>query len=683
MEISIRRLKGIGIRREKLLARLGIATVTDLLQYFPRDYEDHSHICPIAAIDLPTEKAVLVSGTIGTIQEVRPHGGRRGMSILKVVLSDESGAVEMVWFNQPYKKSFFKTGQTVTAFGRMEWAYGRRQMNTPEVEEGPAQAGGFVPVYGLTEGLRQKDLRKAAEDALDLASREPALLPGGAALSISRHHVMEPLEAFRAMHFPASLEERERAREQLAFEELFDMQLGLRLRRRQEGKRHGIKCGPNGPLLAQLADRLPFTLTKGQVQVFLDIQADMEGETPMQRLVQGDVGSGKTVVAAMALAKIVENGYQGALMAPTEILAAQHYEEFTSLFAGLPVRIGLLTGRIGAKDRKALLEDLQQGRLHILIGTHALIQADVVFEALGLVVTDEQHRFGVRQRAALQEKGRAPHTLYMTATPIPRTLALTLYGDLDVSSIREMPPGRKVVKTYAVGEGMRQRIYRFLEKNMNEGYQCYVVCPLVEESETVDLQAATELFEQLRREVFPNRACGLVHGRMAGKDKEAVMEAFQKGDIQLLVSTSVIEVGVNVPKAAVILIDGAERFGLAQLHQLRGRVGRSSIQSYCILLSKKGSEETKQRLHWMETIHDGFALAEKDLLLRGAGRLFGLLQHGLPDLKAADIIGDAGLLLEARDAVTTCLQDQSIDEEAVRQALRRRFGPKFEGLLQN
>jgi ATP-dependent DNA helicase RecG len=679
MDFSIREIKGIGLRKEKLFARLGIMTVADLLQYFPREYEDRNHVLPIGQVGMSSDTPILICGTVGTIQEVRP---RRSMTILKVVISDNSGAVELTWFNQPYKKRFFTKGQLISAFGKMEWSYGHRQMNAPEVENGPVQQGGFVPVYGLTEGLYQTDVRKAVREALCFAAGHEDILPGIQTAGYTAYMCMPKLTAYENMHFPLNMEQQEQARRQLAFEELFDMQLGLLLRRKHARMASGIKCGPNGSLLRQLVHQLPFTLTNGQINAFLDIQNDMEGEVPMQRLIQGDVGSGKTVVAAMALAKIVENGYQGALMAPTEILAVQHYEEFCRLFNGCSLRVALLTGRTTGKERAVILQELKAGTVQILIGTHALIQDDVDFFDLGLVVTDEQHRFGVKQRAALQNKGRSPHTLYMTATPIPRTLTLSIYGDLDVSSIHEMPPGRKIVKTYAVGEAMRKRIYRFLEKNMAQGRQCYIVCPLVEESETVDLQAATELYEQLRTSVFSNRSCGLVHGRMSGKDKEAVMETFQKGDIQLLVATSVIEVGVNVPNAAVILVDGAERFGLAQLHQLRGRVGRSNIQSYCILLSAKGGEETKQRLHWMETIHDGFILAEKDLLLRGSGHLFGYAQHGIPDLKAADIVRDISILMKARDSAAAFLQSQE-EEENVRVILRRRFGRHFDGLLNN
>ena len=419
MNFSIRDLKGIGPRKEALFARLHLVTVSDLLQYMPRDYEDRSHIWPIGQAPCGTGKAILVCGTVASVQEMRP---RRGLSILKVMVSDGTGAAELVWFNQAFKKRQFHVGMTLTAFGKMEWAYGRRQMNTPDTEEGQAGGDGFVPVYGLTDGLRQQDIRKAVRQALDLAKEHPDILPGWDGCRQSPFAAMPTLEAYEQIHFPDSMEKREQARRQLAFEELFDMQLGLLLRRRHEGKRQGIKCGPNGKLLKAFYDHLPFTLTKGQTQAFLDIQADMESEVPMQRLVQGDVGSGKTVVAALALAKIVENGYQGALMAPTGILAAQHYEEFCRLFQGLDVHIALLTGRTTAKERQQLLEELAQGRIDILIGTHALIQDDVVFRCLGLVVTDEQHRFGVRQRSALEQKGREPHALFMTATPIPRTL---------------------------------------------------------------------------------------------------------------------------------------------------------------------------------------------------------------------------------------------------------------------
>lgn len=679
MDFSIREIKGVGARKEALFNRLHLYTLTDLLQYFPRAYEDRSQIVPLGRAPYDSGLPVLVAGTVASVQEMRP---RRGLTLLKVALTDGSGSVELVWFNQPFKKRQFHSGMTLTAFGKIERSYGRLQMNSPDTEIGRVSGQGLVPVYGLTDGLHQSDLRKAVRGALDLAKEHPEILPGwpdGRKACKSR---LTALEAYTVMHFPQSQAMQEAARQTLALEELFDMQLGLLLRRRRQGKKKGLKCGPNGVLLEKFFQRLPFTLTKGQIQAFLDIENDMESEVPMQRLIQGDVGSGKTVVAALALAKIVENGYQGALMAPTGILAEQHYASFQELFAGLPVTIALLTGKTSSKERREILENLAAGEIDILIGTHALIQDDVVFARLGLVVTDEQHRFGVRQRSALQEKGLSPHALFMTATPIPRTLTLSLYGDLDVSTIRELPPGRKLVKTYAVGESLRQRVYVFMDKLMAAGQQCYVVCPLVEASETVDLQAATELYESLRTTVFKQRTCGLVHGRLSAKEKERVMTAFQKGEIQLLVATSVIEVGVNVPNATVMFIDGAERFGLAQLHQLRGRVGRGKQQAYCILMSRGGSAETRQRLKWLETIHDGFALAEKDLLLRGSGQLFGYLQHGLPDLRAADILRDVPLLGKARELAKTYCQQQG-DDAVILSALKKRFGTSFAGLFNN
>lgn len=678
MKTDLREIKGIGVRKEKLLNRLGIFTIFDLLQYFPRTYEDRRYISPMATISLPRTEPVLICGYVQRIQEVHP---RRGLSILKVGIADDSGEAELIWFNQPFKKKLFTVHQQLTVFGKMEAAYGKRQMNNPDIEEGCVTGTALEPVYGLTEGLRQKELRNFIRDALNYMEEHSGLTEADTEVPFL-YPTMSLYEAYRTIHFPDSLEAREKARRQLAFQELFDLQLGLALRRRGEKKKAGIKCAPNGGLLQAVVKNLPFLLTQGQTNAFLDIQSDMESEVPMQRLVQGDVGSGKTAVAALALAKIVENGYQGALMAPTEILATQHAEELARLFQGIPIKTALLTGRIGAKERQRVLQEIADGSIQVVIGTHALLQEDVQFAHLGLVVTDEQHRFGVKQRAALQEKGRAPHGLFMTATPIPRTLALSVYGDLDVSSIRELPPGRKPVKTYAVKETMRARIYAFMKKLICAGQQCYVVCPLVEESAALDLQAATGLYETLKEKVFKEFHCGLVHGRMKGKEKETVMKAFQEKRIDILVATSVIEVGVNVPNATLMLIDGAERFGLAQLHQLRGRVGRGDLQAYCILLAHGGTEETWQRLHWMESVQDGFVLAEKDLLLRGSGKLFGYMQHGLPDFKAADILKDVQLLSQAREAAQTYMAVEP-DETRVRARLKRRFGAAFDGILNN
>ena len=675
MNFSIRDLKGIGPRKEALFARLHLATVSDLLQYMPRDYEDRSHIWPIGQAPCGTGKAILVCGTVASVQEMRP---RRGLFILKVMVSDGTGAAELVWFNQAFKKRQFHVGLTLTAFGKMEWAYGRRQMNTPDTEEGRAGGDGFVPVYGLTDGLRQQDIRKAVRQALDLAREHPDILPGWDGCRQSPFAAMPTLEAYEQMHFPDSMEKREQARRQLAFEELFDMQLGLLLRRRHEGKRQGIKCGPNGHLLKAFYDHLPFTLTKGQTQAFLDIQADMESEVPMQRLVQGDVGSGKTVVAALALAKIVENGYQGALMAPTGILAAQHYEEFCRLFQGLDVHIALLTGRTTAKERQQLLEELAQGHIDILIGTHALIQDDVAFRCLGLVVTDEQHRFGVRQRGLLAEKAANPHLLVMSATPIPRTLGLLMYGDLDISILDELPPGRKPVKTRCITGKKRADLYGFLDREIDSGRQVYIVCPAIEDAGGSGLNAVKSYYEDIAKAYLPDRRVGLMHGKLKPKEKAEVMDDFKSGRLDALVSTTVIEVGVDVPNATVMVIENAERYGLSALHQLRGRVGRGAAESWCFLVSDNASESVQKRLKFLCSTSDGFAVAQYDLETRGPGDFFGSRQHGLPTLQIADLMNDTRTLHAAQSEAVALLAEDPLLERPEHALLARQVEQMFD-----
>ena len=680
MDERLTTIKGIGPGREKQLHKLGITNITSLLTYFPRTYEDRRTIYRIG--DLKSGMTGGVVGTVIAVQEKRP---RPRLSILEVVIADGTGPLKIVLFNQGYKKNFYKKGQRLYAYGKAEFQYGSMQMNTPQIEnlgDGGEPDRGIVPIYALADGVSQFVVRSSVRNWFAANHELPEILPAEVR---EAHQYMTRYDAFKMMHFPESSERYEEARHQLAYEELFVMQSGLTLLRNKEQCHKGPKMGPNGDLMAQCIENLPFSLTGDQQRALEDIRIDMEDERPMQRLLQGDVGSGKTVVATLSLLKAIENGYQGALMAPTEILAAQHYEGITEVCCNLGITIELLTGSTTRKEKERIYEGLADGSINMIIGTHALIQEGVNFYNLGLVIIDEQHRFGVEQRARLQQKGTYPHVLIMTATPIPRTMTLSVYGDLAVSLIKEMPPGRKPVKTYAVDSSYKERLRTFFGKEMAEGRQVYVVCPLVEESEKLDLQAAEELYLELKEYFYKAYEVGLVHGRMKPSEKDEVMNAFHRGEISLLVSTTVIEVGVNVPNATIMCIEGAERFGLSQLHQLRGRVGRGAHQSYCILVSDSKNDVSQERLKLMEQIQDGFELAEQDLLLRGSGQLFGLAQSGLPDLRVANIIKDIEILVEARKDVLDFANQFGIEklESIMKEELEKRFGEKFLRILYN
>lgn len=652
------------------LRRLGISTVEDLLNFFPRRYQDWTRVTKMEDAHYGEEQVLY--GRILEVKEIHP---RMRMSILRVTISDGTGTAVLTYFNQPWKKNEFAVNRHVLAFGKPEYDYGHLTVQNAETEFAePSELPSLqklVPVYPLTEGIKISRMRAMISYALDHTEDITENLP---AEVILREHLMGRLRAYRAMHNPPDWKTQQEARRRMAYEELFFMQAGiLLLRKKREKDVSAIKCAPSGKMVEAVLKNLPFRLTAGQQQAFRDIEDDMEGVVPMNRLVQGDVGSGKTVVAALALAKIAENGYQGALMAPTEVLAGQHYQTLQELYRGLPLRIAYLSGNTKAKERKEILKGLADGSVQILIGTHALIQEDVIFAYLGLVITDEQHRFGVKQRKALETKGASPHILVMTATPIPRTMALSVYGDLDISAIRGMPPGRSPVKTYGIDGSYLQRVYNFMGREMEAGHQVYVVCPLVEKSEKQDLASAVAVYEDLRDRVFPRFSVGLVHGRMKNDEKEKVMNDFRDGKIQLLVATSVIEVGVNVPNATIMFVYGADRFGLSQLHQLRGRVGRGKSQSYCILYTDNQNEITRLRIRLMCEIHDGFLLSEKDLLLRGSGEFFGYHQHGMPDLRVTDIIRDLPLLESARKEAGRAVS-RGIDFRA---ELQHRFGGAF------
>ena len=642
LKASLSKMRGIGPKTAALLAKLGLETVEDLLTHYPRHYIDYRTLRPINRLTFGDQLTV-----IGTVWEtsVHPTQGRR--TIVRSIIGDGTATIQCTWFNQPWLADKLKTGVAVMISGKVDQYLGRLAFSSPEwelVEKEQLHTGRLVPIYALTSGLSGKMLRTHTKRAVDYwAPRIPDHLPGPIR---KRQRLMRLEEALAQVHYPDSMNQAEEARRRLAFDELLALQLGLSRLRRQWQSEPGLPLAAEDGWLEGFLERLPYRLTGAQARVLGEIRADMAREVPMNRLLQGDVGSGKTAVAATAMAIALEAGAQAALMAPTEILAEQHAGTIGGILG--EERVQLLTGSVPPGEKEAIYAALAAGTVDAVVGTHALIQEGVAFQKLGLVIVDEQHRFGVEQRAILRQKGHNPHVLVMTATPIPRTLALTVYGDLDVSVIDEMPPGRQEVKTYWLDTRGRERAYTYIRQQVQAGRQAFVICPLVEASDQSESKAATEEHARLQAEVFPQLRLGLLHGRMKGEEKEAAMAAFHRGETDVLVSTSVVEVGIDVPNATVMLVEGANRFGLAQLHQFRGRVGRGAHESACILVADSATPEAEERLGAMTETNDGFVLAQKDLELRGPGEFFGTRQSGLPDLKMADVM-DLATLQQARE----------------------------------
>ena len=682
LDTPLQFIKGVGPQRAAQLGKKGLATVGDALFFVPLRHEDRTRLTPLRELQ-PGQAAT----TSGVITGISPPPPRRARVPFAIMLRDGTGHATATWFGGAYLAKIFQRGQRLVLHGKVERFQGAITIRQPDFEivesdgeDDRLHTGRLVPVYSATEGLTQRPLRRLMWNIVEKHVRDvPELLPDAVR---ARRRLPELAEAVRNAHFPDSDAALAAAHRRLAFDDFLLLQVGLAILRARVTRGRGVAMHPPGALVKHLRASLPFALTAAQERVWDEIRQDMAAPFPMHRLLQGDVGSGKTIVAALAVLTAIEAGYQAAVMAPTEILAEQHFGTFRRLLEPLGLEVALLTSALKPRERAARRAALADGRIQCAIGTHALVQERVEFKKLGLAVVDEQHRFGVQQRARLRGKGERPDLLVMTATPIPRTLALTLYGDLDVSVLDELPPGRQPVVTVARTETKRPEIYTFLRDQIGAGRQIYVVYPLVEESEAMDLKAATDMARQLQAGAFRDVAVGLLHGRLSSEDKDGVMRRFKAREIDLLVSTTVIEVGIDVPNASVMLIEHAERFGLSQLHQLRGRVGRGPWKSYCILLTDgKLSEDARRRMGAMTETNDGFRIAEVDLELRGHGEFFGTRQSGLPEFRAASLPRDLPILEEARkEAATVVAADLELRLPEHRE-LRRHLLARWRGKL--
>lgn len=678
---TISSLKGIGEKTEKLFHKLNIYTIGDLLRYFPRGYEVYEDAVPIG--ELEEGKMAAITGMISGKVQV---GGRVNMQITTAQIKDETGTIKAVWYRMPFLRNTLKSGSVVTLRGRVSNRKGTLLLEQPELFFPSAlyeqKKDTMQPVYSLTTGLTNNAVMKAVKQALDYLDLRKEFLPSDIRLA---NQLAEYNYAIRGIHFPEDKTMFFAARERFVFEEFFVFILALRQMKETDAKSENTFSFPIQEPIDVFLKQLPYELTNAQKKVWNEIKTDMNGMHMMSRLVQGDVGSGKTIIAFLGLFLAGLNGYQGAMMAPTEVLAKQHFESVCELLEQyhIPLRAALLTGSMTAKEKRSVYEQIASGEAQIIIGTHALIQEKVQYHSLALVVTDEQHRFGVKQREKLAGKGNMPHILVMSATPIPRTLAIILYGDLDISVIDELPANRLPIKNCVVDTGYRKTAYTFMKKQVLQGRQCYVICPMVEESEHLEAENVLDYAKTLQDELGTEISVAYLHGKMKQAEKDEIMERFGKNEIQILVSTTVIEVGINVPNATVMMVENAERFGLAQLHQLRGRVGRGKYQSYCIFMSASKTKETKERLSILNKSNDGFYIAGEDLKLRGPGDLFGIRQSGILDFKLGDVFQDAKLLQKASEAATELLSRDKNLELPENQNLKEYLGQYIkDGMLE-
>lgn len=670
-------LKGIGEKTEKIFQKAGIYTVGDLIRYFPRGYDVYEEPVPIS--ELEEGKTMTVTGSVyGRIQV----GGSPKMQITTVYLKDITGTLKVIWFRMPFLRNTLAKAGVITLRGRVIRKREGLVMEHPEVfcpaSKYDLKQDTLQPVYPLVTGLTNHAVMKAVRQVLEDCDVGEGILPK----DITREYQLSDYrQAIYGIHFPKDKEEFYHARKRLVFEEFMLFILSLRMLKESEERVLNPYCFREQPQIEKFLNSLPFELTNAQKTVWREIKNDMEDIHVMSRLVQGDVGSGKTIVALLAMMYTGLNGYQAAMMAPTEVLARQHFENINHMLQEyeIPLKVGLLTGSMTARQKRAVYEDVESGGIQLVIGTHALIQEKVIYKNLALVVTDEQHRFGVKQRETLANKGVSPHILVMSATPIPRTLAIILYGDLDISVINELPKNRLPIKNCVVDTGYRNTAYRFIKNQIAEGRQCYVICPMVEESETLEVENVTDYTENLQEILGADIKVQCLHGKMKQSQKDEIMEAFSKNEIQVLVSTTVIEVGIDVPNSTVMLIENAERFGLAQLHQLRGRVGRGKYQSYCIFMSASKSKETKERLDILNKSNDGFFIASEDLRLRGPGDLFGIRQSGILDFKLGDVFQDSQVLQQASKAANLILEEDPQLEKEKYQSLKQQVQKIIQG----